>query len=116
MTWSGSPTLDRPSAQTPLGRIPPLKYEEEDDDTGSEEGQGDDFDDFEEGAEVGADDDFGDFDDGFEESSASEAVAEPQPLLQDEHQSTFVSRQSSNSSHTNLFHRIPLPKPTLIIQ
>ena len=38
----------------------------------SNNGFGDDFDDFEEGAEAGMDDDFGDFDDGFEEPAIAD--------------------------------------------
>lgn len=68
-----------------------------DDDAGPEDGFGDDFDDFEDGARGGEDDDFGDFDDGLEAPSTAKEPPEPPPLLQDEHQPTFVSRQCPNS-------------------
>jgi Domain of unknown function (DUF5102) len=94
LTWSGSPTLDRSSQ-----RVPSKSLNQDHDNAGSEEGFGDDFDDFEEGAQVGEDDDFGDFDEGFERLSAAEEVSEPRYLPQDEQPPTFVSRQCSNSSN-----------------
>jgi Domain of unknown function (DUF5102) len=94
LTWSGSPTLDRS-----LQRIPSKSLNQDHDDAGSEEGFGDDFDDFEEGAQIGEVDDFGDFDESFERPSAAEEASEPRYLPQDEQPPTFVSRQCSNSSN-----------------
>jgi Domain of unknown function (DUF5102) len=95
LTWSGSPTLDRSSQRIQLRRKSSLNR---DDDADSEDGFGDEFDDFEEGAQAGEDDDFGDFDDGFEGPSEVEEVSQRPPLLQNEPQPTFVSRPCSNSS------------------
>ncbi len=67
-------------------------------DSASEEGFGDDFDDFEEGVQPGDDDDFGDFGDGVEGLSVAEEVTEPLSPAQYESEPSFVSRESSASS------------------
>lgn len=108
MTWSGSPKLDRSSLQTHTRRKSSIDHA---DDAGSENGFGNDFDDFEEGAQAGEDDDFGDFDDGLEEPSAIEPVSEPSPLLQDEPQPTFVSRQYLSSGQSIVAGKYPFSFP-----
>lgn len=94
MTWSGSPTLDRSSQRIRSARKSSSNH---DDDAGSEEGFGDEFDEFEEGAQLGENDDFSDFNDGFKGPPAVEEVSEPPP--------TFVSRPCSVSSKFIPAHR-----------
>ena len=111
MTWSGSPTLDRSPQRIHPKHRSSVNHS---DDTFSDNGVHDEFDDFEEGAEAGEGDEFGDFDDALDGSSAAGEVSEPSPLSQDAPQPSFVSRQCFNNSQPILLAGI-VPRLLILI-